>query len=591
MPKITFNGREQYVPGVYDRTLVRSSLPGPLPALHIPVIIGHAPDGRPYDAEETAEDVETGVFPWELCGTPGAVAEYFGRESELHRASRRAWQHGLPFAYVVNIDPLTRAQVVMGSTGSAEQIVIKSRKYGAPNNAIRYAYNATTDTFTIAPVALLAMVGADVAANGTRVYVRGNHSWLQEGRVVYVADNAQAPVQVTIADSGTEIDANNQIVQWFTTTTAITAGLQISEYAMVFVTDETGLVVGTGLDTPQAVLDWINTDPSASEYLVAVKHANFDNTDLVTVANSWLGWTTTDFSPTAAVSPTGGTTELEDWVNDMNAREWARFAVTTQTLPQAYLLADSLHAMHVVMRDYAVAERGRGYPISVTAGVGWGDTVLDAGDSTDPRWRAAQLNSQDFALVALGMAREGAHLSRAPAVFGRRVAGGPGHNLTNDTFVSDEPEVLWDEINSQELTNTLKSGVISIKLSVGQSIQYTLSQGLSTLQANGGAIWNEVDSTTWSLMQRDLADFVNKVIKQDLESLQIGANGVTAATVGAVLSRRVQRSLQRQGYVLDFSIQSITLNDAGSGWDVAWSVRLPTTSDFITVTTTILIGD
>lgn len=589
MPSIFFDAKQQYVPGAYTKTEVRSSLPGPLPALHVAVLLGQGPVGVPYHAADTALDVEGNLTPYTYCGTATKIARENGYQSELHLAAKYAWRHGLPGAYVINLAPLTRAALELLDGLGTAQLTVYPRSYGAPANAISVAYDATADTLTVVPVKAFAMLKSTIADGATRVYLDGAHDWVKAGTVLMLADNVEAAVEVTVADAGTEVDSNGQLRYWFAPTAAITTGVATTQYALVYQLDTANTLVGTGLTTPQEVLDFINTNASMRELLVAEKHANYDGTNLATVAAASIGWSTN--SSAAGTSPSMSNTELTDFVSRMNASEWEKWTEAEQVIPHSYLLVSHVSNMHATMRDYAIAERGRGYPIALTVGCNWGDVIVGAGDTTDPVYRAGLLDSQDVCLVANGMSRLGSFLTRAPAVWARRVAGGPGHNLTNDSFVADEPEVLWDEIDSGELTSLLKAGVVSIKLSVGQSIRYTLSQGLNTLQANGGAIWNEVDATTWSLMQRDLADFANLVIRRDMESLQVGANKVDPTTIGAVLERRAARSLLRQGYIVDFNIVSITLNDSGSGYDVVWQVKLPTTADFITITTVILLGD
>mgnify|MGYP001068825233 CR=1 FL=1 len=589
MPSIFFDGRQQFVPGAYTKTEVRSSLPGPLPALHVAVLLGQGPVGKPYSVAASALDVEGDQVPWEYCGTATKVARENGYESELAIGATYGWRHGLPGAYVVNLAPLTRPSIELDAAASLAQVDVYSKAYGAPANALQLSYVASTDILTIVPVKAFAMLSANTSISDTRVYLSGSHGWLSENAKVYIADNTTTtPVLVTVSDSGVEIDSNGQRLYWVELSAGLAAAYTTADYAFVYQMDTSNTITGTGLGTPQAVIDFINNDAAASQLLSAERNATYDGSDLVDLTIDSLGWST---NSTAGTSPPMTNTQLQAFVSNMNAGDWDKFVEAEQVIPHSYLLLSGDSTLQGTLRDYAIAERTRNYPIAATAGVSWGDTVIGAGDSTDPTFRSGALNSQDFCLVAGGLDRRAAYLTLAPAVFARRVAGGPGHNLTNDTFIYEELEKLWDEIDSGELTALLKAGVVSYKLSVGQSIQYAVSQGLSTLQANGGAIWNEVDSTTYSLMQRDLADFANIVIKRDMESLQVGANEVTATTVGAVLFRRAARSLLKQGFITDFAIESITLNDAGSGYDVVWNVRLPTTADFITITTIILLGD
>ena len=216
--------------------------------------------------------------------------------------------------------------------------------------------------------------------------------------------------------------------------------------------------------------------------------------------------------------------------------------------------------------------------------------VVGAGNDTAPEFRAAALNCQNFVLCAGGYDKLGANLSFAPAVFGRAVGGGVGHNLTNDGFLYSDLEVIWDERNSGDLTTLHKFGVCTYRLSISaDGIRYKISQGLNTLQANSVA-WNTVTRDTPFTMQRILADFVERTFQGDLDALQIGASQVTPTSVAAVLRARVKKSLEPRGYIVkgSWKIDSTVLNAGATGYDVAQRYRFPTTADYITVENTIL---
>lgn len=588
MPFINFEGQVHYVPGVYTSTKVVSSLPGPLPAFHIPVILGHATHGRPYNVDSKITAVETAPGPYQLCRTEAKVAELYGAESDVHRAARVAFRHGLPFAFVGGMSDMVRASIVVDDGGGTpvEQFTLYPRQWGPAPAWAKIKWDGTTWTTT--PVKRYAMLAANAGASATRLYLAGDHTWLTEGAAVVVGSNTVAGVAATVAAVGVELGTDGQRDYWIELAAAAGSALNTSEYALVLQyadRDE----VSPDLATCQALIDWLN---ASSSHWIAVKHANFDNTDPASVAtatamNAISAWG----AVVDGTCPASVTADYTGLVAALNAGAWDAFLIAQGLIPHTYLVADGASAVHAAMRDYATAQRALGYPIAVVTGCRWGDVVLDAGDDTDPLYRAVALNSQDVQLVANGADREAAYISRAAAVFGRRVAGGPAHNLTNDEFVFSEDEVRWDEINSGELSALARRGVVSNKLSIGQTFRYRVSQGSSTLQANA-TIWNTSDATTWSTMQRDLADYVERVIKTDFEELVIGADKVTEAGVAQLLQRRAERSLVARGYIKPggFAITAITLNDAGNGYDVAWTVRLPDTVDYLTVTTSILIG-
>ena len=228
--------------------------------------------------------------------------------------------------------------------------------------------------------------------------------------------------------------------------------------------------------------------------------------------------------------------------------------------------------------------------MSFNVGGDVGDIVLGATDSTSPIWRAERLDSQDVQLVASGADDLPPYLSLAAAVWGRRVSEGLNHNLTHDALGFDKYEKHWNEIDNGELTSLSQKGIVTHKpIVTTNGLETVIPQGLNTMQRNGGVIWNEDTQDTWATMQRDLADFVDRVLRTDFNKAGVGADGVTEASVAGTLQRRAEKSLIRAGYIVAFSITSVTLNDAGSGYDIEWNVRLPTTTDYITAVTTILI--
>lgn len=588
MPSIEFNGQRYYVPGVVTRSQVRSSLPGALPAFHVPILLAAGVDGHPYNV--TPQTGETPLPFYRVSGTDGDVGAYFGFETDAHVAMRWAKRHGLPFAYVVNLAALTRLSLLVTSTGPISQFTLYPRRWGAPNNWHKLSFNA--GVVKITPVKAYAMISAAVGVGATRVYLNGPHPWLVAGLTVTVGSNIVAGVTRTVVETGVEIAANGQRQYWVELSSAPGA-LALANDPIILIYDTDRAESSPALTTGQQVIDWINTT-STLKTLWAVKHANFSNALPITVAaDTPLKEISAWGAVVAGTSPDMTTADITAFIALMNASGWNYFAVTEQLIPQTYLLISGLAADHALMRDYATAERTRGYAISVTAGVRWGDTVIGAGDDTDPTKRAADLNSENFMLCAGGLDRYAASHSLAPAIWARRVAGGPGHNLTNDELIASEREVEWNEIVSKQLTQLCKKGVATYKLSTGQTIRYRVSQGLTTLQNNNGLIWNENDATTWSAHQRDLADFVERVLKIDFEESAIGGDQIDAAAIAGILLRRAQKSLlpPNNHYVSSFRIESIQLNAQANGFDVKLAIRYPVTNDFMTFTITILVGD
>lgn len=592
MPVLNFDGKRQSVPGVYTRTRVVSSLPGPLPAFHVPILLAYAWDGHGYDADAklVLGESETEFTPFRLLNTDSVAASWYGENTDLHTAMRWAKRHGLPFAYGCNLSPLTRASILAETVGNLAQCTVVPRKFGPMGGWIKIGLTAP-GVVTEIPVKRYAPLSANLGSTATRAYFQRAYGWLSEGAQIVIGSNAVPGVARTIVRVGQEKIPSGQIVYWAELSSAPGTACNIADFAVVLQYDTDRQVVSRALGTSgQAFIDYLNDE---STLLRAVKNVAFSGVLPAPVATPTalkdLGTTWGTF--TAGTAPAVTDADVTAFVAAMNAGQWEAFAEREQLVPQTYCLADADHERHLTLRDYATAERIRGYGISVTAGCAWGDHDLGAGDVTDPTFRSAALNSQDVMLLAGGLDYEAAAISLAPAVWARRCAAGPGHNLTNDDLVFSQLERKWDEINSGELTTLCKKGVATYKFSVAaNAFRYRVSQGLSTLQANAALIWNESDATTWAVMQRDLADFVERVIRTDFEEQIIGADRVDANAVAVTLKRRAEKSLVGP-YIKAFRITSIVLNDAANGYSVRWGVVLPDTADFVDFTTDILIGE
>ncbi len=590
MPRFTTpDGRTVYIPGVYSDIKVTSNLPGPLPAFQIPVIVGEADEASyPYTFNSVKQAVEDEHLSFVGVGTSSRCKEEFGADANVSIAMAWAKRHKLPWAFIVAINALTRASVVAQSGGPVTQGVIFAKKFGAVGGHIKLRVVGGT-TVQITPVRRYSLLTANALTGATRLYVKDS-TWLSEGDSVVVGDNNSADATYVVDSVGTALTSTGQITHYIELTTALGADITTAQYGMALVYNEDAVEAPDAFADVQEMVDWLNDE---SDHLGFQKDAGFTNpASLVALATATpikeiAAWG----APTAGTSPAATTGDHQTFITNLGASDWDDFALENQVLPQAFLVLSANSTTHGDWRDWAVEKRTEGFPVSITTGCAWGDTALAAGGDTNPKVRAAALNSQDVALCAGGLDKVAAYLSLAPAVFGLRVKGGVKHNLTNDEIKHSTIEVKWDERNSGELTDLHKKGVITYRLSVaGGRIAYRVSQGLSTLQ-NNATSWNEVDATTPLLMQRDIADFCDRVIKEDLDATQIGGDEVTESSVSAVVVKRCQKSLLKRGYITAFSISGIELNDTGAGWDVDVALTLPVTSDYIGLRTTILIGE
>lgn len=591
MPSITFNNQRHFQPGTYVKTEVRSSLAGPLPDFLVPVILGSGHDGHGYDARAKSVANETEYDWYRLCTSAEEVGAYFGIGSAIHRAARFAFRHGLPQGYFSALNPMVRASVLVTSSGPTSQFTLHARKFGPAAGWTKIKWDGTADTLTLQRVKRFALLSANATTSAVRLYIQGGgiHDWLTPGATIIVGANDATGASRTIVDAGTEIASTGQVNHWIQISSAHGTALDTADYAAVLQYEDS-TVEKTGLTSGQSIVDYFNGTSltAASPDFVAVLHANFTGADPIDVASltplkEISAWGTVVLG-TAPATTDGDATS---WVTLMDGGARVRFENATQSIAQAFLLADSDDTRHGTLRDYAIARKTAGYEISVTTGCAWGDTVVDAGDTTDPGFRSATLNHMAVAICAGGLDREAACLSMAAAVFGRLVSGGVGHNLTNDGLIFSHLEKNWTET---QLDTLHRKGVITQRFLYGDSFRYVISQGVNTLQANA-VIWNESDATTWSIHQRDLAAYLVRAMKLTLNENVIGSDAVTPSSVAARVVRKASQ-LESGGFVKKsgFRILSIDLNAEGNGYNVSWTARLPGLVDYVALTTSILVG-
>lgn len=578
------DGIQTRIPGVYGAFEVVSSLPGALPAFQIPLILAGGEWGYPFDIHDTNEDHET-LTEFQWFGTPDGAKAFYGQDSDMGVAFATAARHGMPGAFGLCMSALTRASLIATSVGPINQAKVYSRRYGWPGNWIMLKVAGGLQVDVTVPTRFTRL-SANAAGTATRIYVRDN-SWVQIGATYSIGDNNTALVTKTVADKGTSYTATGQKQYWVEFTAAIGGAITTALYAAIAQYPTTATESSDTFTTAQQVFDWIRNE---SQWIDVVEEATWSGVTWIALAAATpikeiAVWA----APVKAVSPSPSSTDYDDMITDMGEAEWDRFVTDYGVIPRLFLVVDSATAVHTSMRDWTIAKRLEGWPIAVVTGRAWGDIVAQGGGATDPTVNARTLNHQDFMLCAGGLDWLGAYASLAPVVFGLRAGKPVGHNLTNDDIFYEMIEAYWDERVSGDLTALLRAGVCTYKLSVSGSPRFRIAEGLSTLSNNDNA-WNTVDATTCLVAQRDLADFVDRVIRLDLEGMQLGADEVDPSTIAAVINRRAEKSLKRRGYIKDFRIDSITLDATGAGYNVEWSVKLPTTTDFIGLTTRILIG-
>lgn len=585
MPRITFRGLDIYIPGVYVATDVVSNLPGASRAFQVPVLLAGADQGYPYTVQDDVYPHEGTVYPWRRMDRSANVRTFYNKGSDMDVAYGWAKKGGLPYAWCVCLSALTRASVIATSTGPVNQLTIYGKLFGTPGGWHKITW--TGGVFTVTPWKHWTRLTVNAASGDYRVYVADN-SWAYEGMVVEIGDNDTANAEKTIAAKGQEIGDDGQVLYWIEFSATVGASITTAQYGAVAFYKEADAEVSDTLTTGQDIIDFLENE---SDYLGAVRHANYTGAAPAAVATATplkdiSAWGTV----TDGTSPAPTATDVEDFLAQLDAGQLDAWRASADALPRVFCLALDDSSAHATAATWAAEQRADGYPVLFVTGVGWGDTVIGAGDNTAPEFRTAALDSQDMALCVMGLNRLPSYLSLAPYVWGYIASGGVNHNLTKDRILASHFETRWSKADLETL---IRAGVITLRQFVTASAIYQgIAQGLNTLQANATA-WNAgTNGTTPLINQRDIADFIALDLRLSITDKLLGEDSVSKSDVtGAALARG--RIYEAQGYIEagSFKVVSIALNSAGNGWDVEACFKPITTVDFITITATILVGE
>lgn len=587
MPFITFEGQTIYIPGVYSAVTVEQDSAGPLPEFMVPIILGGADEGHPYNADDLKYDDESPFTPFKRLNTTSAVASYYGPSSDVTTAMKYAKRVGYPGGWFACLSALTRASVIAQSAGPVDQLTLYSKKFGAPGGHIKLKV-AGGNSVEVTPLKHYSLITATANNGQKRVYVKDN-SWVVIGSTVSIGGTGKVNADYVVANKGTELDANGQEKFWIDLTTNLAIQQTTAAYSMVVQYDTAGVEKSGTLATLEAQYQWFQ---GTSEFIGAKKEATFNGATAALVALAAatpLKDITAWGAATAGASPEPTSTEYTDFISDMDAVEWDAFLAREKVIPRMFYLVDPSSTVHASFRDWAVAKRSEGFPIFIVTGCEWGDTDLAAGGDTNPTVRLAALDSQDVMLACGGLDKLAPYLTLAAKAFGYQCSKGPRHNLTNDDLKYTEVEKKWDERNSGELTKLLKAGALTYKVKGSRPYNFVIAEGLTSLQNNAKS-WNVGTNDTPLAQQRHLADFVNRALTEDLDGTQLGADETTPDSIAATYLLR-RDSLLKRGYITSAKITSITLNESQTGYDLDHTVKLPTTVDFITFRTRILTAE
>ncbi len=584
MPQITASdGLDHVVPGVYGTITVQQGAAAPQPTFQVPVLIADSDAGYPSDWLTNADRLtaESSLLPFIRIGDVTQARRVFG--GDLAQIFGNAQTNGLPLAGCIGAGKMRRAGVIVRSTGPVSEFDLASFYWGFPGNWVKIKWASSIFSFLV-PTKLV-KVTANAAAGDTRVYVTDS-SWAVPGMSLEIGDNDTANEAVTVRAAGVDFSPTGQPLPYIDLTAALSGTFATADYAAIALYGSAAVTSPTfSAGQGQNLIDWLNrAQANGMRVFRAQRRSTFTGAlplavSSLTPMKQIAAWG----AVTKGTSPTASASDYADFLADM-VTLLPQFIASVRAIPRAWFAGTTDLTAQESWRDYAITMRAANKPISVTFGCAWGDVDLTASDSTNPVYRASQLNSEDVDLVACGADGYGSYLTLAAAKWGRMCGSAIPHNLTNDPFVGFTSfEARWSEGDVESLC---RGGVVTYTLPfINGAVQPCISQGLSTLQANL-ASWN-IDNTTWSRQYRDNADLVDRALRLDLESQIVGYE----VDVNAVRAVGIARgaALLRQGYLSTLPrLTQVERNPEQNGWTVVWQVLLPSLTDYVDLNTLII---
>ena len=583
MPQITASdGLDHVVPGVYGSIQVQQGAAAPQPTFQVPVLIADSDSGYPSNWLSNADKftIEANTLPFVRVGDATQAKRIFG--GDLAQIFSNAKNNGLPMAWCIGAGKMRRSGVIVRSTGPVAEFDLAAFYWGFPGNWVKIKWASSIFSY-IVPTKLV-KVTANAAAGATRVYVTDS-SWAVPGMALEIGDNDTANEAITVRRAGVDFSSTGQPLPYIDLTAALSGTFATADYAAVALYGPTAVTSPTfSAGQGQNLIDWLNsTQVNGMRVFRAQRRGTF--TGALPIAVSSLtpvkqvaAWGTV----TLGTSPAASASDYADFIDDLTTL-LPQFIAAVKAIPRAWFAGTTSLTAQQSWRNYAITQRADNKPISVTVGCAWGDVDLTASDSTNPIYRAGQINSEDVDLVACGADGYGSYLTLAAAKWGRMCGSGIPHNLTNDPFIGFTTfEAKW---SGTDLESLCQGGVVTYSLPfINGVVQPCISQGLSTLQTNLST-WN-IDNTTWSRQLRDNADLVDRALRLDMESQIVGHE----VDVNAVRAVGVARgaALLRQGYLAALpTLTQVVRNPEQNGWTVTWQVLLPGLTDYVDLTTLI----
>ena len=418
------------------------------------------------------------------------------------------------------------------------------------------------------------------AATDSPIVTLDYTSGLYAGLSVYLVDNDTAREAMTI------LSVNKDTTVTFTANPGTAFALTAN--ARIYLEDTSSVEVSPEIGDFDSLLDWFDT---YSVYIKAAKEST------AKAAFFLADWAAGEFKELDSGSATAGTSPVptaSDWTNI-----WAMLVGETNYIrdweirlicPVSYAagVTDDNHTNNVAAATFATERRTANYPVAIFAGGILGDVDLSktgAADYDNPKRRSIAHNNQDVHLCVGGIDGYGAYCSFAPGVMGD-ISGNPvAHNMTRDKVVASTVEVDWDE-EAGEVDELIDAGCICyIKRKSG----YFIAKGVNTLQTNEYS-WYPSNQTTYMPMQRACVDYLNKLLRDGIDSFFIGADGVTKEGIRVFAMKSLDDAMDVvPAPLLSYGIDSIE-PEQSQGWIIKWSGTLPQETNFVGIVSQILVS-
>lgn len=556
---LNLDGKSFFVPGAFAVTKIIQLGGSALPVFNVGVIVGKQMKGTPYTAGTGSSPVTADNFIRPYSDVNQLIADYGDEgDCEITTFFNQAKKQGAGTIFVLGGAPTTKLSGgKVQNAAPADALTISSRGYGAQMNDIQLTIAASVHT--IIPPKNVTFLTAD-SGTGKTVTVK-NVKPYHVGETVYIVDNDYAAPVSKVVEA---IDTLNSTL---TFTVAVASSALIAKYARVFQKDTDNQEVSVALTTVPLVQNFY----ANSRYLSAAIFAEITLMP-VTLAATFVGDLT---GATKATSPAMTAT---DWQNvASNFPRWnEEFAIVNKVYMRVIGLVTSDAANQASFAALATTMRTNGKPVQVVTGA-----ALSVADGSVPALTLA-LNSGDVQFAARGLDGLAAYKSLAGQLFGIRLANNVAHNQTNDEIVCSTVEKGYSLIDPTLETMVKAGAVVPVMTKTG----YKVSQGLTTYQ-DQSTTFNTVSRKTYLVTCRDLADFSLRATLEVLDG-QVGADGVTAPILAAIVRQVLETLKSDYGYIQDYKINRIYKQ--GNAFVVDRSVAIDSPTDFIGLIDTIIVS-